>query len=142
MVPLSPNAVAHLQDLVGPLEGSKEHAKTEKKAKFSYWGLLGELLYSFIIVHVGIGNAIQFLSKFSVSPHLDHYMALKNVCRYLRKHKAEGLIYWQVKSVDLLPTVPFDILHPDPQLPLFPSYELTDLVAFADAAYATNVKTR
>jgi len=142
MVPLSPDAVTRLQDLVGPLEGSKEHAELEKKAKFSYRGLLGELLYAFIIVHVGIGNAIQFLSKFSVSPHLDHYMALKNVCRYLRKHKAEGLIYWRVKPVDLLPAVPFDILHPDPQLPLFPSYGLTDLVAFADATYATDIKMR
>jgi len=100
IIPLSPNAVTCLQGLIGPLEGSKEHAEIEKKAKFSYRGLLGELLYSFIIIHVGISNAIQFLSKFSASPHLDHYMALKNVCRYLWKHKAEGLIYWQTKPVD------------------------------------------
>jgi len=130
------------QDLIGPLEGSKEHAKIEKKAKFSYQGLLGELLYSFIIILVSIGNAIQLLSKFSVSPHLDHYMALKNVCRYLRKHKAKGLIYWQAKPVDILLAVPFDILHPDLLLPLFPSYELTDLIAFANAAHATDMKMR
>jgi len=67
---------------VGPSENLAEHLELEKKMKFSYWGLLGELLYSFIIVHGSIGNAIQFLSKFLSSPHLDHYMALKNVCHY------------------------------------------------------------
>jgi len=82
MVPLSPDAVSRLQSLVGPLENLAEHLELEKKMKFSYWGLLGELLYSFIIVHVSISNAIQFLSKFLGSPHLDHYMALKNVCHY------------------------------------------------------------
>jgi len=110
--------------------------------KFSYRGLLGELLYSFIIVHVSIGNAIQFLSRFSSSPHSDHYLALKTVCRYLRRHKSEGLIYWRTKPVEVLPKVPFEILHADPVLPGFPKYELTDLVAFADAAYATDIKTR
>ena len=142
MVPLSPDAVSRLQSLVGPSEGSDEHSELEKKMKFSYRGLLGELLYSFIIVHVSIGNAIQFLSRFSSSPHSDHYLALKTVCRYLRRHKSEGLIYWRTKPVEVLPKVPFEILHADPVLPGFPKYELTDLVAFADAAYATDIKTR
>jgi len=109
--------------------------------RFSYQGLLDELLYAFIIVHVGVGNVIQFLSKFSLSPHLDHYIALKNVCRYLRKHKSEGLIYWQTKPIASLPSIPFETLISDPQLPPFPQYALTDLVGFADAAYATNTKT-
>jgi len=68
MVPLSPDAVSRLQNLVGPPKHSQEHAEIEQKLKFSYRGLLGELLYLFIIIHVGIGNAIQFLSKFSSSP--------------------------------------------------------------------------
>jgi len=54
----------------------------------------------------------------------------------------EGLIYWRTKQVDSLPHVPFKNLHADPQLPSFPVCDLTDLVAFADAAYATDVKTR
>ncbi len=142
MVPLSPDAVDRLQHLTGPLEGSKEHLDIEKKLKFSYRGLLGELLYAFIIIHVEIGNAVQFLSRFSMAPHLDHYLALKNVCRYLRKHKKEGLIYWRPRPCDSLPHVPFTILDPDPQLPAFPPYENDELVAFADAAYATDAKTR
>ncbi len=136
-----PKLKRSLQELIGPPEGSTEHAEIEKKVKFSYRGLLGELLYTFIIVHVGVGNAIQFLSRFSSSPHLEHCIALKNVCRYLQKHKSEGLIYWRTKSVASLPSIPFGTLIPDPQLPPFPQYALTDLVGFADAAYATDTKT-
>ncbi len=141
MVPLSPDTVSHLQNLVGPPEHSKEHAEIEQKLKFSYRGLLGELLYSFIIIHVSIGNAIQLLSKFSSSPHLDHYMVLKNVCHYLWKHKTEGLIYWHTNPVHSLPHVPFKIKATETQLPPFPKYELDELVAFADATYATDSKT-
>jgi len=142
VVPISPDTVSCLQNLTGPPEHTKEHLEIETKAKFSYRGLLGELLYSYIVIHVEIGNAIQFLSKFSSSPHMEHYMALKNICRYLRKHKSEGLIYWRTQPLDFLPEVPFKILQADPILPPFPKYDLTELVAFADAAYATDTKTR
>jgi len=73
---------------------------------------------------------------------MDHYLALKGICRYLRKHKSEGLIYWHTKPVEQLPKLLFETLQEDPKLPQFPRYELTDLIAFADAAYATDVKTR
>jgi len=79
MVPLSADVVDHLQLLVGLPEGSKEHLEIKKKMKFTYHGLLGELLYAFIIIHIEIGNAIQFLSNFLTSPHMDHYLALKRV---------------------------------------------------------------
>jgi len=88
MVPLPPDAVEQLQHLVGPPEGTKSILKS------NYRGLLRELLYAFIIIHIEIGNAIQFLSKFSMNPHMDHYLALKGVCRYLRRQKSEGLVYW------------------------------------------------
>jgi len=93
MVPLTPDNVSCLHEFIGPPEKLKEHLEIKEKVKFSYQGLLGELLYAFIIVHIEIGNAVQFLSKFSASPHLEHYMALKKVCWYL-KHKSDGLIFW------------------------------------------------
>jgi len=68
-------------------------------------------------------------------------MVLKNVCHYLCKHKSEGLIYWHTKPVELLPSIPFETLHVDLQLPPFPKYELTNLIAFADTSYATDIKT-
>jgi len=141
IIPISPDTVSHLQNLIGPLEHTKEHLEVKKKAKFSYQGLLGELLYSYIMIHVEIGNAIQFLSKFSSSLHMEHYMALKNICRYLCKNKSEGLIYWHTQPHEFLPDIPFKIIHANPMLPPFPKYNLTKLVVFADAAHATDTKT-
>jgi len=73
---------------------------------------------------------------------MDHYIALKGVCQYLRRHKSEGLIYWWTHPVDSLPEVPFHILQSNPKLPPFPKYDLTELVAFTDATYATEMKTQ
>jgi len=36
MVPLSPDLMTHLQELIGPPEGSTKHAEIEKKVRFSY----------------------------------------------------------------------------------------------------------
>jgi len=142
MVPLPPDSVTELQSLSGPAENTKEHAALEEEMKFSYRGLLGELLYAFIVTHVSIGNAIQLLSRFSSAPHPKHYAALKGVCKYLRAHKSDGLIYWRPKPVSSLPEVPFITIPADPKLPAFPSFPLDELVTFVDAAYATDTKTR
>jgi len=52
------------------------------------------------------------------------------------------LIYWWTKPVEQLPDIPFEVLQEDSKLPIFPKYGLMELVAFADAAYATDMKTR
>jgi len=51
-------------------------------------------------------------------------------------------MFWHTKSIDILPHVTFEIRLADRQLPLFPKYGLTELVAFADAAYTTDSKTQ
>jgi len=107
IMPISPDTVSCLQNLVGPIVDTKEHLEIRKKGKFSYQGLHAELIYAYIVVHIEIGNAIQFLSKFSSSPHMEHYMALKNICKYLCKHKSEGLIYWCTQPLNILPEIPF-----------------------------------
>jgi len=122
-------------------ENTKEHLEVEKKAKFSYQGLLGELLYAFVMVHVEIGNAIKFLSKFSSSPHPNHYTTLKNVCQYLQKHKSEGLIYWHTKPINFLPEVPFETVQMDLQLLPFSKWIDRSNSLCQWMAHATDTKT-
>jgi len=50
MVPLSPNAVERLQQLTGPVEGSKEHSEIEAKLKFSYQGLF--TIHKFVLQYI------------------------------------------------------------------------------------------
>jgi len=59
----------------------------------------------------------------------------------LQKHKSEGPIYWYTKPVSTLLHTPFEDKIANPQLLPFPKYQLTELVALADATYATDLKT-
>lgn len=82
-IPISSNSVKCLELPTGPLEGTAKHHALEKQAGFSYCQVLGELIYAYVICHLDIGYASTFLSCFASSPTLEHYMALKNVIKYL-----------------------------------------------------------
>jgi hypothetical protein len=141
-VPLSPDAMSSLALLTGPDEASSAHVDLEKRVGFSYRQVLGELTYAYVICRLDIGFAVTFLARFALAPHHDHYIALKNVVRYLRRTIDWGLMYWRPSPVDSLPTVPFSQPPLDPLLPPFPVCPLNQLVGFVDASYAADPKTR
>jgi hypothetical protein len=126
----------------GPPEGTDEHTALEKGVGFSYWQILGELIYAYVICGLNIGFAITLLARFAQAPSQAHYMALKGVTKYLCCTKDWGIVYWRKLPVDSLPAVPFDQPVPDPALPSFPLYQFLQLVGFVDAAHAVNIKTR
>ena len=142
LVPLRPEIQERLMKLQGPDEKSPESAVLVKKHGFSYRNLLGELVYAFVICRLDIGFAICFLARFATGPHDEHFRALKNVCRYLRKRKDWGIIYRRVKPIMALPFVPFDFLTADPDLPVFPELAFDELAGIYDAAHATDSKLR
>ena len=141
-VPITQDSVNGLSTLVGPPESTPEHRAIERQAGFSYRQVLGEIIYAYVICRVDIGFAAVFLSRFSQAPALEHYLALKNVVRYLRRTKDWGLVYWRDAPIDSLPAVPLEQPDLDPSLPDFPTSALLDLVASVDASHATDVKTR
>lgn len=142
-LPITSDVVTRLQNLDGPLEGSVEHKSIEAAMKFSYRQVLGELIYAYIVARMDIGYAVTFLSRFAQNPHQEHYTALKNVCRYLRRTKDWGLVYWRPEPVKALPHVPLSQPGPlDASLPEFPKSQLGELVGYVDAAHATDIKTR
>jgi len=141
-VPMTHEATTTLQGLEGPAEGSPAHKRLEAEMKFSFRQVLGELIYAYVVTRLDIGHAITFLSRFSTKPHAEHYTALKNVCRYLRRTKSWGIVYWRKKPVHSLPHVPLDAPAWDDSLPAFPPYSLMQLTGFVDAAHATDIATR
>jgi hypothetical protein len=128
--------------LSGPDEVSSEHAALETRMGFGYRQVLGELTYAYVICRLDISFAITFLARFALAPHQDHYMALKNVVRYLRRTIDWGLMYWRSSPIASLPTIPFETPSVDLTLPAFPTYPLNQLVGFVDASYAADPKTR
>ena len=142
IVPLSPASVTELQTLKGPPEKSAEAKAIAVKNGFSYRNILGELIYAYVICRMDIGYAVCFLARFSDAPHEAHFSALKHVCKYLRATKSWGLMFRRPEPLMDLPFVPYKWLEEDPSLPPFPSFHRDELVAFLDAAHATELRTR
>jgi hypothetical protein len=142
LVPLHPDVATRIALLVGPAEGTPEHHELAQKVGFSYRQLLGELIYAYVIVRVDIGFAVCFLARYSAAPHHEHYLALKNIARYLRTTIHWGIHYWRPAPVTDLPDIPFELATVDPDLPPFPETTLHELVGFVDASHAACLLTR
>ena len=56
--PLSPDCLNPIYQKEGPREGTTKHTLLEKKHRFSYRTLLGELMYSYVTARPDIGYAI------------------------------------------------------------------------------------
>ena len=83
-----------LENSKGP-ENDKDRAMLEQKMKFNYRQALGEILYAMVTCRPDISISITKLSQYSQNPSEEHYIALKNVFRYLRFTKNDGLIFWR-----------------------------------------------
>jgi transposase InsO family protein len=143
--PLAGASLEELQTTTGPREGTAEHLALQEKFRFSYRGVLGEMIYVFVVARLDIGFAIVHLSKYSSMPAAVHYTALIRVAKYLRQTKDWGLVYWRRNPVHSFPAGSF-IPFVDPatrDLPAFPPYlDGEQLVAFADAAHGTDLLQR
>jgi hypothetical protein len=141
-VPLHPDVASKIALLTGPAEGTPEYIQLANEMKFGYRQLLGELIYAYILVRVDIGFAVCFLARFSQNPHQEHYTALKNIARYLRRTYDWGILYWRPEPIPTLPEIPFSIPSIDPELPTFPLLSPGSLTGFVDASHAACIKTR
>ena len=142
LVPIRPEVTDKLMLLKGPHEKTEEAKALQRKHHFSYRNLLGELVYAYVICRVDIGFAVCFLARFSDSPHDEHYTALKNVCRYLRKRKAWGIVYKRPAPLMKLPYVAFEFLPEEQEPNEFSYLKLDELFALLDAAHGTDLQKR
>ena len=110
--------------LQGPQEKSPEAKQLAATHGFSYRNLLGELIYAYVIARVDIGFAVCFLARFAAAPHAEHFVALKHVCRYLRKRKDWSIMCKRPAPLLALRYVPFNFLSADPDLPTFPEFSM------------------
>ena len=84
---------------------------------------------------------MALLSRFASAPAHEHYLALKNVLKYLGQTKDWGIMYWRGAPVDLFPAIAFEQPSLEPLLPSFPQHSLLQLVGIVNAAYATDTNT-
>ena len=68
-------------------------------------------MYAYVIARCDIGYAVTFLARYSQSPSKGHYLALKNVAKYLRATRDYGIYYWRDKPRNDLPLGPKPVTH-------------------------------
>jgi hypothetical protein len=142
--PLAASTAEELSTSVGPAEDSAEHRALEKEMGFGYRQVLGELTYAYVVGRVDISYAVTLLARYSSAPDRCHYLALKRLCKYLRRTIDWGILYWRQAPCELLPAGDFKTLSVDNKdLPAFPKFSnLLELVGYVDAAHATDLCTR
>jgi len=67
----------------------------ETKLGFSYRQAIGELIYALVTCRPDILFAAIKLSQYSASPALCHFNAIKDIFRFLKATKDDGIYYWR-----------------------------------------------
>ncbi|PKI53605.1 hypothetical protein CRG98_025996 [Punica granatum] len=65
----------------------------EKMAQVPYASAIGSLMYTMLCTRPDITYAISVTSRYQSNPELDHWTAVKNILKYLRRTKDMILVY-------------------------------------------------
>jgi hypothetical protein len=97
------------------------------------------LIFAVQIGRFDIAPAVSILCKFNDRPSAVHFLAAKNVMRYLHSEIGRGLIYWRPTGKDRpdLPRGPLTPYRPKANIDaLFPQdFPILEPVCFVDASY-------
>ena len=73
----------------------EEQKKLEKEMGFGYRQAIGELIYAMVTCRPDISYAVIKLSQYSTKAARVHFEAVKDVYRYLKATKEDGIYYWR-----------------------------------------------
>jgi hypothetical protein len=141
--PLSPSMLKEIESAVGPPVDSEAGKLLQKKNGFNYRGVIGEIVYPYIICRPDYGFAVSLLSRFNTCPAQIHYDAAKRCLKSLIRNDDDGIWYWR-RTVrhDLPPTqhVPRPIEDFERKFPILEDPFLVS--AIADASLAPGIFMR
>ena len=74
IAPLPMDMMHTIGTQTGPAEGTSKNQALEDQKGFSYWTLLGKIMYAYISCRLDIGYPITLMSKYASSPSSNHTM--------------------------------------------------------------------
>ena len=83
-----------------------ERQQYESDIGFSYRQAIGEIIYALVTCRPDISFAAIKLSQYSACPSKIHFDAVKDIYRYLRATKEDGIYYWRKEPQMDLPLGP------------------------------------
>ena len=130
-----------LENIKGPTDVSEQNALA-KQMNFSYRQAIGELLFAAITCRPDIMYPVVKLSQFSNVPAPIHFIAVKNIFRYLRATIDEGLHYWRNGHRKDLPFVANPVLLSDNYVLKHPWEDPKYPNAFVDSDWGGDTSNR
>jgi hypothetical protein len=120
-----------------------EKKQLESNMGIKYHHVMGEVMYPMVKCRPDISTHAIILSQFMNNPGEAHYIALKELVKYLAATISEGIHYWRENPNLSLQEGSTPNLYPD-------NYTLKEtrranskhLIAFVDSDWATNTKKR
>ena len=124
-----------------------EQAKLEKDLGFTYRQGIGEILYALVTCRPDVSFATIKLSQFSAKPAAMHFEALKDLFRYLKATKDDGIYYWRsMPRMDLpigqLPTCKIDNNYDESTAATRSQYDDYIMKAAVDSDFAGDTSHR
>lgn len=141
--PISPSKVKELESMEGPHIDSPEGKSLFKKNGFNYCGVVGEIVYAYIVARPDYGYAVALLSRFSTCPAQCHYDAVKRCLKSLIRSADHGIWYWRRSPRHDLPSGDFTprVLEPfEQKYPILEDPFLTS--GMCDVSLAPNILMR
>jgi hypothetical protein len=141
--PISPSKVTELETTEGPAIDSEEGKLLQRKNGFNYRGVVGEIVYAYVVARPDLGFAVALLSRFNTCPAQCHYDAAKRCLKSLLRTANDGIWYWRREPRDDLPISQFKPRPLEPFEEKFPILDDPFLVSgMCDVSLAPNILMR
>lgn len=92
-----------LDRAVAPTDAS-EIAALEKAMNVNYRQIMEEMIWAMVTCQLDVSFPMVKMSQYNAAPAREHYMAPKNILRYLWATIDNGIYFWRWQVVDDLPT--------------------------------------
>jgi hypothetical protein len=141
--PISPCKVKELESTEGPNIDSDEGKLLAKRNGFNYRGVVGEIVYAYIVARPDYGFAVAILSRFNSCPAQCHYDAAKRCLKSLIRSRTDGIWYWRKELRHELPSGSFEHRTLEPFEKKYPILQDPFLTSgMCDVSLAPNILMR
>ena len=77
----------------------RTHEEREQMDRIPYTSTIGSIIYAMLCMRHDISHALSITSRYQANPSEKHWMAIKNILKYLRRTKDMFLIYGEPKLI-------------------------------------------
>jgi hypothetical protein len=126
-----------------PPNTESERKELSAKMGFHYRQVIGEVMYPMTKCRLDVAFHITKLSQYMDNPAEEHYLAFRQLCRYLASTINEGIYYWRLQPhTDLPPMAHPSTLTDNYSLEINPTQASPTLYGYVDADWASDTSHR